>query len=161
MCELPLEVWIDGARQASHTRFVRPCAWAATLDTRILAPAFRVHLSSDYTGDPERKGTRSRHLADARGPAGGRSDWAVVEHAAGEIDVRDEPRGCLYDHLCRVLELIGSVEGAGRIEVHEPTLRLFDALARRSALTDRARHALPPAVNAAARLSAWGLGASG
>jgi hypothetical protein len=158
MCELPLGIWVDDESIPSYTTFLRACAYAATLDTKILAPGLRVHVSSDYTGRPDGS-TRSTHLVDGRGTLAGHSDWSAVEHARVEIDVRWEPRGCLYDHLHRVLDLIGRIGHVGRIEVGDNILRPFDALARRSPVDPRLVP-LGRRIDVAAILRAWGLGSS-
>ena len=129
MCELPLVIRIGGEVRPSYTSFVRPCAYAVVLDTKILAAGLGVHLNSDSLGDPERA-TRSSHFADALGALPRRTEWRTIEHPAGQLDIRWKPSECLYDHLCRLLDLLEALGHAGKVEVSDEVLRPFEALSR-------------------------------
>ena len=128
-CEVPLQIWVSGQLQPSYTAFLRPCAYAATLDTRIAGPDFRMHLNSDYLGDPERP-TRSTHCSDSSEAVPVHAGWETVTHPSAELDVRWTPSDCLYDHLHRLLGLLQRLGHAARMEVSDETVGLFEGLAR-------------------------------
>ncbi len=129
LCELPLTVRVDGAVQPSHTTFLRKCAYAVMLDTKVTAPDLHVHLNSDYTGYADRT-TRSSHYSDARGPTPGHTDWSSTVHPPGAIDVRWSPSDCLYDYLQRLLDLFEQLGHPAQVDVDDEVLRPFEALAQ-------------------------------
>jgi len=128
MWELPLRVWLREEVQPSYTTFVRACAYTAMLDTTVAGTGARVHLSSDYLGDPERR-TRSTHYAESPDFTPVYMDWETLTHPVAELDVRWTPSECLYDHLQRLLALLGRVGEGARIEVSDETVRPFGELA--------------------------------
>jgi hypothetical protein len=155
MCELPLAIRVDGDPQPSYTTFLRPCAYAAVLDTKIIGSALRVHLSSDYSGDPERP-ARSSHVAHAVGAAPGLTAWRAIEHAPGELDVRWSPSLCLYDHMFRIIDLLERLGHAAEVELGADALKPFEALAR-GATVAAGRPGRLPRSDVAALLGSWGL----
>jgi len=155
VCTVSLTVCLDGAPRPSYTTFLRPCAYGVMVDTKVLGPELRLHLNSDYLGDPD--GTaRSTHFADAPGLSPLRTSWSTIEHPAGQLDVRWTPSQCLYDHLQRLLELTELLGHAAKVEVSDEAVAPFEAAARGLSVSVGCPEArMRPDV--ADALSTWGL----
>jgi hypothetical protein len=154
VCELPVEVRVAGKTLPSYTTFLRTCAYGVVLDTRIVGPGLRVHLHSDYLGDPD--GTaRSSHYSDAPDCIPGHTGWDSSEHSRAELDVRWKPSGCLYHHLHRLLDLLEQLGRQARIDVSDEVLRPFQAVEEgRSVAAGAPRHR-PLSTAAASTLYSW------
>lgn len=155
MCELPLDVSVDGELQSSYTALVRSCGYGLVLDTKLAGPE-RMHLSSDYLGDPDGS-TRSSHFYDAPDRVPLYAAWGTVDHARGAIDVRWAPRDCLYDHLQRLLDLLERLGHTAAIDVAEEALRPFEALAAGLGVAAGGPHVHARRSDLPAVLDAWRL----
>jgi hypothetical protein len=156
LCRIPVPISIDGKDTPSYTTLLRPCAYGVMLDTKIVSRELHFHLNSDYLGEPD--GTaHSTHFSDAPGLVPIQTQWRTVDHDAGELDVRWQPSGCLYDHLHRLIDLLGRLGHAARIDVSDHALAPFDALARGSTVAAARPAPTPVQPDLATALGAWGI----
>jgi len=154
VCQLPLEITVEGKLAPSYSTFLRPCGYGVVLDTRVIAPRMRVHLNSVYVGDPDGTARSSQH-SDAPDCDPVHGGWESVEHARGELDVRWKPSDCLYDHLHRLLDLLEQIGRPARIDVDDAVLRPFEAVEHGQSVA-AGRPELPPmSPQIAADLYSW------
>jgi len=113
------DIRIDGARVRASSYLAYAGAYQLTLSTTVAALALELH--SSYLGHPAGDAAVS-HLELA-------PDTDPCTHSelypACDLLVADR-RGCLYDHLARLQELLGRGGGQVTIEIADGALELVE-----------------------------------